>query len=136
MATFQTGHKHQFTFVNHSNTSIQYDLGPATGGNHNEIKGDVKRGETVETKAFDYKGTLQQGNVPVITITAEYAPNFRFWSGDDGQYINVLAGHGYEVKEDNSEISAVAGNGFRVTVDGGGKDDPTVSDIYIQVYNT
>lgn len=136
MATFKTGRDHQFTFINHSNTIIQYDLGPATGGNINDINGEVYPGKTAETKFFNAQGTLQQGNVVVLQITAAYAPNFRFWSGSDGQYINVLAGNGYTVTKDTEEISEVTGNGFRITVDGGGKEDPTVEDIFIQVYNT
>ncbi len=131
--------QYQFTFINHSNTRIQYGLGPATGCQRNEINeinGNVDPGATVDSKEFESEGTLEQGDVPVITISGAPSPNFRFWSGSDGQYINVLAGKGYEVTKNTSEISEVTGNGFRITVDGGGKDDPSVSDIYIQVYNT
>lgn len=78
MAKFQTGHNYQFTFINHSNSSIQYDLEPATGGNHNEINGEGNPGQTFKTNSFDNPGTLEQGNVLVFTITAAYAPNFRF----------------------------------------------------------
>ncbi|MCC5621728.1 hypothetical protein [Nostoc sp. CHAB 5715] len=137
MATFRTGGDHQFTFINHtSGTPIFYDLDQATGGDQQEISGTVESGQTVKSKSFNNGGrTLEQGNVPVITIVGASAPNFRFWSGSDGQYINALAGNGYTVKTDNSEISEVIGNGYRVTVDGGGVDDPTILDIYIQVYN-
>lgn len=136
MATFIVSGDHQFTFINHSDTQAYYELGPATGGDHTEITGDIDPGQTVKSKSFDFGGrTLEQGNVSVISLATAAACNFRFWSGDDGQYINALAGNGYTVKTDNSEISEVVGNGFRITVDGGGVDDPTISDIYIQIYN-
>jgi len=137
MATFITGGDHQFKFVNHTgDTQVYYDLGQATGGDHIEIKGDVNPGQTVTSKSFNLDGrTLEQGNVPIMSIVGAGAPNFRFWSGSDGQYINALAGNGYTVTKDTSEISEVTGNGFRITVDGGGVDDPTTTDIYIQVYN-
>jgi hypothetical protein len=142
MATFFDANSdggYQFTFINHSNRPIRYDLGPATGGQHNGINGDVNPGQQVDAKGFDTKGTLEQGNVPVISIADAPSPRFRFWSGMDGlhtnQYINVLAEEGYTVTKDTSEISGVTGNGFRVTVDGGGVNNPKVSDIHIQVYN-
>jgi hypothetical protein len=134
MATFRIGFDHEFTFINHSNSPIQYDLGPATGGRYKEINGNVNPGQQVKTKSFDFGKTLEQGNVRVVTIPNVPIPGFRFWSGSDGQYINVLAGEGYTVTKDTSEISEVTGNGFRVTVDGGG-NDPSVLNIYIQVYN-
>ncbi|NEQ27421.1 MAG: hypothetical protein F6K28_52140 [Microcoleus sp. SIO2G3] len=142
MATFRNASgpdgirfNHQFTFVNHSNSLIRYDLGPATGGERPEINGDVNPGQRVDSNYIDAGGPLEQGNVPVISIPNAPTPGFRFWSGSDGQYINVLAGEGYTVTKDTSEISEVTGNGFRVTVDGGGVNDPKVSDIHIQVYN-
>ncbi len=137
MATFRRGGDHQFTFINHtSDTLIFYDLDKATGGDQLQITGAVEPGQTVKSTSFNLSGrTLEQGNVGVITIVGTDAPNFRFWSGDDGQYIDLNAGNGYQVTKRTSEISEVTGNGFRVTVDGGGVNNPKISDIYIQVYN-
>lgn len=136
-ATFGTGYPYQFTFINHtSGTPVFYDFDRATGGDIEDISGVVDPGQTVTSQSFDYGGrTLEQGNVPVITIVGAPAPKFRFWSGSDGQYINAVAKNGYTVKTDTSEVSEVIGNGYRVTVDGGGVDDPTTSDIYVQVYD-
>lgn len=136
-ATFRTVYPYQFTFINHtSDIPIFYDLDRATGGDLEEISGVVEPGQTVQSQSFDYGGrTLEQGNVPVITIVGAPAPKFRFWSGSDGQYINAIAKNEYTVTTDTSEISEIIGNGYRVTVDGGGTDDPTTSDIYIQVYD-
>lgn len=129
--------KGQFTFINHSDRSIEFDLQPATG--YFQV-GEVKPGQTVDSAEFVASSwSIEQGDVPVITIPGAPTPGFRFWSGFDGlekdQYINVLAGEGYAVTKDNDEISEVTGNGLRITVDGGGKDDPSVKDMYIQVYN-
>ncbi|MCC5619986.1 hypothetical protein LC574_01080 [Nostoc sp. CHAB 5715] len=138
MATFKAGGDYQFTFINHSNRPIRYEIGPATGGQYNRINGDVNPGQRVDSESFGVAATLEQGNVRVITIADAPTPGFRFWSGGvivTDQYINVLAGEGYTVTKDSSEISEVTGNGFRVTVDGGGENNPRVGDIYIQVYN-
>lgn len=135
MATFINDGDYQFTFINHSDTKAYYELGQATGGDNIDIRGDINPGQTVKSKSFKLDGrTLEQGNVPIISIANAPAPNFRLWSGSDGQYINALATNGYTVKTDTSEISEVTGNGFRVTVDGGGVNDPKVSDIYVQLY--
>jgi hypothetical protein len=135
MATFSTiGSNHRFTFINYSNSPIQYDLGRATGG-YIGINGKVNPGHQVTTNSFGFNGTLEQGNVPVVTISGAPTPGFRFWSGSGSQYINVLAGNGYTVTKDTSEISEVTGNGFSVTVDAGGKGQ-NLSNIYIQIYNS
>lgn len=124
---------HQFTFINHSNKPIGYDLEPATG---EEIKGSVEPGKTIDTRYIEVGSSIEQGNVNIVTsLGTPTNPGFRFWSGGSDQYINVLGGDGWKVTKDTDEISEVTGNGFRVTVDGGGVNDPTVSDIYIQVYN-
>jgi hypothetical protein len=131
------GPRYQFTFINHSSFEISYDCTNATGGDH-EIKGDVAPGETVEAEGFNPAViTLQQGSVPLIHVDGKPDPHFRFWSGNvqGDQYINALAGDGYEVKQDSSEISEITGNGLKVTVDGGGYDDPSTQEIYIQVYD-
>lgn len=137
-ATFQPfGEGYKFTFINHSSIKMSYDLTNATGGDH-QIKGDVAPGETVETPSFSPATLLlQQGRVTLIDIDGKPDPYFRFWSGDEQnvQYINALAGDGYEVTQDSSEISEVTGNGLRVTVDGGGIDDPDHDEIHIQVYD-
>jgi hypothetical protein len=137
MATFKTGGRFQFHFINHTqHHPIQYELGPATGGQHKE-HGTVKAGDTVKSEPFGFGGTLEQGNVHVIKLPGAPDPGFRFWSGDDGQYINVLGEgeKGYRTTKDTSNISEVVGNGFRITVDGGGVNNPTTEDIYIQVYH-
>lgn len=132
-ATFDTNGNHQFTFTNHSDTPVSYDLKPATG---KEISGVVEPGQTVESESVESggDGTMQQGSVPVITIEGARIPNFRFWSGSEGQYINALAENGYRVTKDTSEISEVTGDGYRVTVDGGGEESAT-SNIHVRIYN-
>lgn len=127
---------YKITFVNHSDTAIDYDFTDATGGSV-EITGSVEAGETKEAE-FNIGGdaTLEQGEVPLIGIIGKPEPYFRFWSDGVGhQLINAIAGNGYEVIEDNSEISEIYGNGFRISVDGGGNDDPSTEEIYVQVYN-
>jgi hypothetical protein len=125
----------RFRFVNHTkHHPIHYELGPATGGNHKQ-HGTVKAGEQDGTGNFLYGGTLEKGNVHVVKLHGAPDLGFRFWSGSDGQYINANGGNGYTVTKDSSEISEVTGHGFRVTVDGGGVDNPTTADIYIQVYH-
>jgi hypothetical protein len=39
------------------------------------------------------------------------------------------------VDKDTSELSEVVGHNFRVTVDGGGVNNPDTLNIYIQVYD-
>lgn len=138
-ATFQTyDFPFKFTFVNHSNTAIDYDFTEATGGDHAEVRGTVEAGQT-RVAEFDNEGrTLEQGRVHLIGILGAPSPYFRFWSRNDidrHQLITLLKGNEYEVKQDDGEISEITGNGFRITVDGGGYDDPRISEIYIQVYN-
>lgn len=124
----------QFTFINHTRGLMLYDLKAATNGRNNII-GAVPAGKQAVTERFFYNGTLEQGNVVVIGIRATNNPGFRFWSGGlDSQYINLIAGNGYRVTKDTSEISELTGNGFRVTVDAGGKTQ-TTEHIYIQAYN-
>jgi hypothetical protein len=142
MATFNRVEAHdssftvfQFHFINHTkHHPIHYELGPATGGEHKE-HGTVKTGDTVKSKLFTSAGTLEHGNVHVVKLHGVPDPGFRFWSGDDGQYINANGGNGYTVTKDSSEISEIRGHGFRVTVDGGGVNNPTTTNIYIQVYH-
>jgi hypothetical protein len=126
---------YQFHFINHTkHHPIHYELGPATDGDHKE-HGKVNAGNTVKSKPFKRAGTLEHGNVHVVKLPDAPDPGFRFWSGSGQQYINALAGHGYTVTKDNSEISEITGHGFRITVDGGGVDNPSPRDIYIQVYH-
>lgn len=134
------GDRFEFTIVNNSSDNLSYDFSGPTGGAITTT-GDVASGGTAEV-SFGYSflpsgNTIEQGSVTLIYIDGKPAPYFRFWSGDDGQvqYINALGENGYEVETDNSEISEIAGNGLRITVDGGGNDDPLTDDIYIQVYD-
>jgi hypothetical protein len=83
------------------------------------MKGSVDPGQAVVSGSFDSNRNLEQGSVPFIKIFSAPTPHFRFWSGSDGQYLNVLAGDGHTVTKDTSAISEVTGNSFRVTVDGG-----------------
>lgn len=126
----------QFHFVNHTeHHPIHYELGPATGGHH-KLHGEVKAGHQAKTKVFHTNGTLQQGSVHVVKLHGVPDPSFRFWSSDfEGQYINALEENGYHVTQNSPEISEITGHGFRVTVDGGGVDNPGTQDIYIQVYH-
>lgn len=130
------GSRYKFVFINHSSNQMSYDLTNATGGDH-PIKGDVAPGETVEAQGFNPATQLEQGRVTLIDVDGKPDPYFRFWSGDEQnvQYVNALAGNGYEVKKDSSEISEVTGNGLKVTVDGGGNDARSTQEIYIQVYD-
>jgi hypothetical protein len=136
MATFLLGSQFKFHFINHTNGSFSYDLGSV--GQPGNI-GHFGPGQSGESQSFILDGfsnfTLEQGNVVVVKIRANNNPGFRFWSGSGGQYINLLGGNGYIVTRDSSEISELTGNGFRVTVDGGGNNNPNVYSIYIQVYN-
>ena len=125
----------QFHFINHTkHHPIHYELGPATGGDH-KAHGTVKAGEQASPRSFLHGGTLEKGDVHVVKLHGVPDPGFRFWSGSDGQYINANEAHGYNVTENSSEISEIRGHGFRITVDGGGVDNPTTGDIYIQVYH-
>lgn len=137
MASFRrliTG-EFRFIFVNRTKDDlIEYKLGPATGSDERE-GGKVKPGDTVESSTFDIDDdTLEQGNVEVVELPDAPRLGFRFWSGSDGQYINVLGDNGYTTTKDNSEISEVTGHGYRVTVDGGGVSDPSTLNMCIQIY--
>lgn len=139
MATFRINSRpespipYQFKFINHSTGTLLYDLRQATG---EDIVGALNPGQRFHSPVFESKGTLEQGNVPVVGVFAAIpAPGVRFWSGTDGQYINLLEGNGYRVTRNTSEISEVTGNGIRVTVDGGGVNNPTTANIYFQLYN-
>ncbi|MBV9268575.1 MAG: hypothetical protein JO061_20570 [Acidobacteriaceae bacterium] len=135
----------QLTFINHSTVEINYDL--------RSISGDPSNYGTIPPEARaqsnNWNGTgaaLEYGNIAVVGIgkfgqrQLAPAPGVRFWSGYnpavgyDSQYINLLAGNGWEVTRNTSLLSEVTGNGFRVTVDGGGAEPSTV-DCYFQVYN-
>ena len=145
MATFrQNGGDFQFYFLNHSNTEIDFDIRNISGDNNNY--GNVAPGENVVSNAFLHSDTLEYGNVVVVGIgqfgfqQLVPVPGVRFWSGFDfpegeDQYINLLAGDGYTVTQDNVNLCEVTGNGFRITVDGGGVDNPTTASIFFQVYN-
>ncbi len=137
MATFGLGrdglsHNYKFHFINHTNGSFSYDLG-SVGQPGNA--GGVGPGQSGESGSFSLARTLEQGNVVVVKIRGDNNPGIRFWSGPDGQNINLLGGNGYVVGRDSFEISELTGNGFRVTVDGGGNNNPLVNNIFIQVYN-
>lgn len=135
MATFglSSNNYYHFHFINHTNGSLSYDLGPV--GQPGNV-GNLKPGQSGKA-SFDTSvgSTLEQGNVVVVKVRGDNNPGFRFWSGSKGQNINLLGGNGYVVTRDTSEISELTGNGFRVTVDGGGNDNPGTGDIYIQAYN-
>jgi hypothetical protein len=136
----------QFTFINHSNTGINYDIRTISGDPENF--GNIVPAATRVSNVFYHgltlgKGfTLEYGDIAVVGIgqfgQAQLvpAPGVRFWSGFLGtiQYINLLAGNGYTVTQDSESFSEVTGNGFRITVDGGGHT-PTTSAIFFQVYN-
>lgn len=145
MATFrQNGGNFQFTFIDHSNTGINFDIRNISGDNNNF--GNVAPGTEALSNAFFHSGTLEFGNVAVVGIgqfgqpQLAPAPGVRFHSGFDfpvgeDQYINLLAGDGWTVTQDNVDLCEVTGNGFRITVDGGGVNDPTTANIFFQVYN-
>jgi hypothetical protein len=131
MATFSTNSNYKFHFINHTNGSFSYDLGPLDQPGK---VGSVGPGQQGDSPSFDAQGSIEKGNVVVLGIRGDNNPGFRFWSGSGNQYINLLGGNGYTVTGDSSEISELTGNGFRVTVDGGGVKNPGVYDINIQVY--
>ena len=146
MATFGPGfigeNAFQFTFINHSNSEINWDIRNISGESTNY--GNVHPGATAFSKLFQVFSTLEYGNVAVVGIglfgqtQLVSAPGVRFWSGFSGadveQYINLLAGNGWTVTQDSSSFNEVTGNGFRVTVDGGGNPQYSYN-ICFQVYN-
>jgi hypothetical protein len=134
---------YQFTFINHSNTEINYDIRNISGESTNY--GNVDPGATAVSRFFYVsEGTLEYGNVAVVGIglfgqpQLVTAPGVRFWSGYSGlvleQYINLLAGNGWTVTQDSSSFNEITGNGFRVTLDGGG-NQLIPANIFFQVYN-
>ena len=135
MASFRLGPEFKFHFINRTNGSLSYDLGSV--GQTGNV-GSVESGQSGESGSFTLMGigsTLEEGNVVVVKIRGDNNPGIRFWSGGGEQYINLLGGNGYTVTRDNSEISELTGNGFRLTVDGGGNNEPDVNHIYFQAYN-
>lgn len=125
---------YNFIFVNYLDTKISYDLEPATD---KKLSGSVPARErvSVETSSTVGDSTFEKGNVSVIKIPDKPDPKFRFWSGwREGQYINLLEGDGYKETKNTSEISEISGNNLRITVDGGGVNNPSTRHIYIQVY--
>jgi len=134
MATFRLNGTFKFHFINHTNGSFSYDLGPLDRPGNVGGFGPGQRGES---RPFSRGYSIEKGNVVIVKIRGDNNPGFRFWSGGvifKEQYINLLGGNGYVVTRDTSEISELTGNGFRVTVDGGGGAQNT-DNIYIQVYN-
>jgi hypothetical protein len=147
MASFSTSGVFAITIVNHSNTEINYDIRSISGDPTNY--GSVSPGATATPKQWSKDGSLEYGNVAVVGIgqfgqpQSAPAPGVRFWSGNDPfkqQFINLLAGNGWEVTGNTSLLSQVTGNRFRVTVDGGGQGagpgaEPNTAEIFFQVYN-
>jgi len=133
MATFDVTDPFKFHFVNHTNGSFSYDLGPL---GLSRLVGGFGPGQRGESRPITTSGTFERGNVVIVKIRGENNPGFRFWSsGLRKQYINLLGGNGWVVTKDTSEISELTGFGFRVTVDGGGRTQNT-ENMFIQVYNT
>jgi len=144
MATFShTSDAFVITFVNHSNTELNYDLRTISGDQTNY--GNISPGDSVQS-GWDDTDPLEYGQIAVVGIgqfgqsQLVPAPGVRFWSGygslpHKDQYINLLAGNGWRVTRNTSELSEVTGNGFRVTVDGGGQPNPDTINIVFQVYN-
>jgi len=130
------------TFVNHSNTEINYDI--RTISNDPSNYGNVAPGATTQSNTW-YGKELEYGDVAVVGIgqfgqpQLAPAPGVRFWSGKGGvyndEYVNLLGENGWTVTRNTSEISEVTGYGFRITVDGGGRADPDPTEIFFQVYN-
>jgi len=145
MATFQINDGFQITFVNHSNAEINYDVRTISSNQFNY--GNIAPGLTARSHDWSPGNSLEYGNIAVVGIgqfgqpQSAPAPGVRFWSGNDGggfltyQYINLLGENGWTVTRNTTEICEVTGNGFRVTVDGGGRKDPSTTDVVIQVYN-
>lgn len=120
------------TIINHSSTEIYYKR----DGKMTEIPpGDTKVKEFIHSG--DSKAMRKKARI--IYIKGKKDPRFEFsehssgWS--DKQDIFPLPLNGYKIKGLNSKISEITGNGFRITVDGGGIDDPNTEEIYIQVYD-
>ena len=145
MATFPLSTQFAITFVNHSHAEINYDVRTISADHTNY--GTIPPGAKAQSNSWSVSnGALQYGDIPVVGIgqfgqpQLAPAPGVRFWSGYDpsvgfdAQYINLLAGNGWNVTRNTSLISEVAGNGLRVTVDAGGQIPSTV-DIVFQVYN-
>ena len=143
MATFPLdGGTFLIHFVNHSNTEINYDLRAISGDQTNY--GNIAPGARAQSTSWDVVGTVEYGEIAVVGI-GQFGrpqlvppPGVRFWSGTDrgflSQYINLLAGNGWNVTRNTSLLSEVIGNRFRVTVDAGGNPQSTGS-IDVQVYN-
>lgn len=140
---FDTGRiAYALSFLNHSNSEINYDIRDISGDAQNY--GNIAPGAGAVSNEFWTDSLLQYGNVPVVGIgqfghtQLVPVPGVRFWSGfnfpQEDQYINLLAGNGYTVTRDSPLISEVTGNDFRITVDGGGNQQTTVT-IFFQVYN-
>ena len=145
MATFPLGGSSQCAFINHSNVEINFDLRSISGDPSNY--GTIPPGARAQSNNWNGTGAaLEYGNIAVVGIgkfgqrQLAPAPAVRFWSGYNParafyeQYINLLAGNGWEVTRNTSLLSEVTGNGFRVTVDGGGQN-PSTSSCFFQVYN-
>jgi len=145
VATFQFNNQFAVTFVNHSKAEINYDIRTISADQNNY--GNIAPGGRVLSKGWGVGNPLEYGNIAVVGIgqfgqpQLAPAPGVRFWSGYDGgglmqdQYINLLAENGWNVTRNTSELSEVTGNGFRVTVDGDGRNDPSTTDVVVQVYN-
>jgi len=147
MATFRVVAGPQpvtITFVNHSNTEINYDARTISADPNNY--GNIAPGATAQSNTWQLgPRELEYGDVAVVGIgqfgqpQLVPAPRVRFWSGKEvgysDEYINLLGENGWTVTRNTSEISEVTGYGFRVTVDGGGRDTPTPAKCFFQVYN-
>jgi hypothetical protein len=98
------------------------------------MKGEIKQSEEAAINFDVSEGILKSDSTSIISLQ-RVAPLIKFWSGSDDQYINLLSGGGFMVDKDTSELSEVVGHNFRVTVDGGGVNNPDTLNIYIQVYD-
>jgi hypothetical protein len=130
---------YKFHIINHtSNTSVNYDFNPLVKSrfvrwNSGDRSGQISSGGNATSNFDVVYGVLEEGNTSIIII-GSHEIHFRFWSGSDGQYINLIELGGFKVTADTPEYNELKGNNLKITLDGGGQEATTLN-IYIQMYD-
>lgn len=134
------------TFVNHTkDTQLYYRLpnSPVSSGFFGHV--EPKQKEVSEIFSEDDKkgSTLDLASVELIKLGDKPIPKFKFWKSvhltNTDQNIAFVSTEEeqkeYKITKDNRDISEAIGHGYRITVDGGGNDNPKTNRIFIQVYD-
>ena len=151
MATFKsdTDHDAMIYFINNSSSTVQYTLsnqipvanstgsfasgsvGPYGGRVNININNQGYLYDIPETNVlmFDHVDTSGHHAHSYLYAKFTHDPN-----DSSSQHIDFITIDGFTA-HNGSDLSSARGNGFHITVDGHGVDDPSMRDIYFQIYD-